>query len=174
MARIRKFVCYRRLERPFTRYSKYKVENFVGSRPNSRLVSFDIGSSKMAFDNEVQLVSDEGLQIRDNALESARQVIVRNLEKSVGKSYYLQIRAFPHHILRENPLAAGAGADRTSTGMSHCFGKNIGVAAQIKKGKIIFALKVKKENVALGKTTLKRGSYKLPGTYSVKVLPLKA
>ena len=46
--------------------------------------------------------------------------------------YFFQLRIYPHHILRENPLAAGAGADRMSTGMKCAFGKPISVAARVK------------------------------------------
>jgi large subunit ribosomal protein L10e len=77
----------------------------------------------------------------------------------------LRVRKFPHHILRENPLAAGAGADRMSTGMAHSFGKIIGIAAQVKTGDEIFTLKIKKENLPLARKAMKKISLKLPKQY---------
>ena len=52
----------------------------------------------------------------------------------------MQIKCFPHHVIRENALAAGAGADRLSTGMKHSFGKTIGTAARVFEGKVLIAL----------------------------------
>jgi large subunit ribosomal protein L10e len=87
----------------------------------------------------------------------------RVLESTCGKeNYYLQTRMYPHHVLRENPLASGAGADRMSTGMAFSFGKPIGVAAQIRTGKKLFTVRVNKANVETARKALKRASYKLP------------
>ena len=94
----------------------------------------------------------------------------RLVEKTLGKTAYrFKVRVYPFHILRENPLAAGAGADRMSTGMKMSFGKPIGVAAQIKKGQTVFSMDVNKQNVDLAKKALKRATYKLPGGYYIKV-----
>jgi len=116
------------------------------------------------------LVAKSSLQIRDAALESARVTSNRTLEGALGKTgYFFQMRVFPHHILRENPLASGAGADRLSTGMAHNYGKPIGIAAQIKKGQPIFTVKTTKEHVDLARRAMKRAAYKLPCSCSVVV-----
>ncbi|MBW2974068.1 50S ribosomal protein L16 [Candidatus Woesearchaeota archaeon] len=163
MARLRKAVAYRRLERPYTRYSKYKKQRFVRARPVCRVVRFDMGNPKRTYDVTLHLVSKIDLQIRDNALESARQTSNRALEKVLGKTgYHLKVRIYPHHVLRENPLAAGAGADRMSTGMAHSFGKVIGIAARIKKGQSIFSVSVNKKDIELGRKALTKASRKLP------------
>jgi ribosomal protein L16/L10AE len=67
----------------------------------------------------------------------------------------------PHHTLRENPLAAGAGADRLSTGMKHSFGKTIGTACQVHKGKVIFELFLPAGEEIFGREALRVGSSKL-------------
>ena len=54
----------------------------------------------------------------------------------------MMIRIYPHHIMRENPLATGAGADRMSTGMKKSFGKTIGVAARVHKGQTLVTVNV--------------------------------
>lgn len=168
MARIRKAVSYRNTERPYTRYSKFKQKSFVKTRPVCRVVRFDMGNVKKKYDYVLHLVSRQKLQIRDNALEAARLAGNRILEKNLGKEgFHLRVRKFPHHILRENPLAAGAGADRMSTGMAHSFGKIIGIAAQVKTGDEIFTLKVKKEHLALAQKAMKKISLKLPKQYRI-------
>ncbi|MBI4141631.1 50S ribosomal protein L16 [Candidatus Woesearchaeota archaeon] len=168
MARLRKFVAYRPLKRPYTRYSKYKQQCYVRARPVCKVVSFDLGELSQEFEFNLTLVSKSSLQIRDNAIEAARQTSNRLLEKTVGKiGYAMKVRIYPHHILRENPLASGAGADRMSTGMAHNYGKPIGVAAQVKKGQALFSLKVNKENIDTARLALKRASYKLPCSCSI-------
>ena len=163
MARLRRAVAYRKLERPYTRYSKYKKHRFVRARPVCRVVRFDMGSATKDFESSLHLISKADLQIRDNAIESARQTANRTLEKVLGKSgFHLKVRMYPHHILRENPLAAGAGADRMSTGMAHSFGKVIGIAARIKKGQTLLSVRLNKKDIALGRQALTRASRKFP------------
>ncbi len=168
MARLRKFVAYRELERPYTRFSKYKKLSYVRSRPVCKVVRFDVGDVAKSFPFTLHLVSKSDLQIRDNAIESARQTSNRFLEKTLGKGGYMfMTRIYPHHVLRENPLAAGAGADRLSTGMAHSFGKSIGIAAQVKAGKPLFTIHIDKENIGIARKALKRASYKVPCKCSI-------
>jgi len=168
MARLRKFVAYRSLERPYTRFSKYKQLSYVRSRPACKVVRFDVGEVAGKFKFKLDLVSKSALQIRDNAIESARQTANRLLEKTLGKGgYRFMTRIYPHHVLRENPLASGAGADRLSTGMAHSFGKAIGVAAQVRVGQPLFTIHINKENITLARQALKRASYKIPCSCSI-------
>ncbi|RMF55468.1 50S ribosomal protein L16 [Candidatus Woesearchaeota archaeon] len=163
MARLRKFSAYRNIERPYTRKSKFKNKSFVRASPNCRVVRFDMGNEKAEFDTTLELVSKDDIQIRHNAIESARQTSNRLLDQKVGKTNYkMKIMIYPHHILRENPLASGAGADRMSTGMKKSFGKPIGIAARVKKGQTLIRLKVNKNNLDAARLALKRASHKMP------------
>jgi large subunit ribosomal protein L10e len=163
MARLIKAKAWRSLERPYTRFSKFKRLNYVRSRPVCKVVRFDMGEVAGTFEHTLHLVSTTDLQIRDNSIESARQTGNRLLEKVLGKGgYRFMTRIYPHHVLRNNPLAAGAGADRLSTGMAHSFGKPIGIAAQVKKGQTLFTVSVNKENLPLARQALKRASSKVP------------
>src|SRR3989338_3133646 len=174
MARIRKFVAYRKLERPYTRTSKYKDKAYVHASPHKNIVKFDIGNLTKKYPFTVNLNVKSALQIRDNALESARQTSSRVLEKGLGQNgFHLKLRVYPFHILRENPLASGAGADRFSTGMQKAFGKPIGNAAQIKQGETIFQLSVDKPNLELAKIALTRAYKKLPGSCTIQVMENK-
>jgi len=163
MAKLRKFSAYQRLERPYTRKSKFKSKDYIGAAPAVRVVSFDMGNDRKKFAINYTLNAKKDIQIRQNSIESARLAANRHLERNLGKDgFKLKIRIYPHHILRENPLAAGAGADRMSTGMKRSFGKPISVAAQVRKGQIIFQVGVDKANEVVGKRALQKASYKLP------------
>ena len=163
MARIRKFCAYRRLERPYTRISKFKKKSYIKANPRVNIVRFAMGNTKKKFPYQLDLVTKGDLQIRQNAIESARMTCNRVLEKTLGKqAYHFKIRIYPFHILRENPLAAGAGADRFSTGMKHSFGNPIGSAARIKKRQILIEIKVNKSRLDVGKEAIRRAGSKLP------------
>ena len=169
MAKLRKFCAYRRLERPYTRTSRYRKKSFIRVRPHSKIVKYNMGDSKKKFDVTFNLLSKADLQIRHNAIESARLTCNRYLERNLGKGgYYFEIRAFPHHILRENPLASGAGADRMSTGMKMSFGKPVGVAAQMRIGSPVLSVSVSKNKMAAGREAVKKASKKLPGKYAIQ------
>ena len=178
MARLRKHSAYSRLERPYTRISKFKKKSFIKTTPRTKIIAFEMGALNKSFEYEVNLLCDRDIQIRDNALESARMSGNRLLETTLGNSgYKMRIRKYPFHILRENPLASGAGADRMSTGMAHNYGKPIGIAAQVHAGKPLFSLKVNKENLEVARHALKRASYKLPCACSIvtqKIADVKA
>ena len=77
-------------------------------------------------------------------------------------NYYFTIDAYPHHILRENPLASGAGADRMSTGMKMSFGKAVGIAARVHKGQTIMEVCCNKKDISLAKLALTRARHKFP------------
>lgn len=171
MAKPRKGVAYRKLERPYTRFSKFANQCYVRARPVSRVVRYDMGAEGKKFDYTITLVAKKGLQIRDIAIESARQTTNRMLEKKLTKSdYKMKLLLHPHHVLRENPLAAGAGADRMSTGMAHSFGKPIGIAAQIKEGKDLIRVEVNQAHLQVGRDAIKRAQYKLPCACSINVV----
>ena len=170
MARLRKFCAYRRLERPYTRRSKFTEKSYIKANPNIKIVRFEMGNQKKDYDSKLNLRAKSDMQIRHEALESARQTANRFLEARIGKGdYFLKILIYPHHVLRENPLAAGAGADRMSTGMKRSFGKPMGLAARVIKDQTIFQLKVNKKHVAAAKRALHRASYKLPVSCRIEI-----
>lgn len=171
MAKLRKFVAYRRLERPYTRHSKFRKKSFVRTKPASKVVRFSHGNPNKDYDVKLSLISKQAMQIRHNAIESARQSSNKVLETVVGKdNYHFKIKIYPHHFLRENPLAAGAGADRMSTGMKMSFGKVIGTAAQVKEGQVLAFVEVTKDHEATARKALKRMNYKFPCKTTIEVL----
>ena len=163
MAKLIRAVAWRRLERPFTRKSKYRRHNYVRSVPNSKIVKFNMGNLQAEFPVKVSLKSNSDIQLRHNSLEAARQSANRFLETKIGRiNFQFKIRVYPHHILRNNPLAAGAGADRMSTGMSRSFGKVVGIAARVKEGQTIMEVMVGKQHVQEAKDAMRRAKNKFP------------
>ena len=170
MAKLRKFSAYQNLERPYTRISKFSKKNYVrGGFPSLKITKFEMGYTKRSFDTTLRLSVCRDMNIRHNALESARMTSNRLLEKDVGKAYHLKVKVYPFHVLRENPLASGAGADRMSTGMKMAFGKPIGAAARVRDGQTIIEIRLNKEHLAVGKDALNRASKKLPCTCKISV-----
>ncbi len=167
MAKLMRAVAWRRLERPYTRKSKYRKKAFVRAVPNNKIVKYVMGNQKKEYSHIISLKSKADIQIRHNALEAARKTANKLLETKAPVNYKLRIKVYPHHILRNNPLAAGAGADRMSTGMSHSFGKAVGIAAQIRKGQSIMDVEVNKDKLQVAKTALDRARKKMPCDCSI-------
>lgn len=177
MAGLRKGHCYsgirhgtsKRMKRAYTRKSKYKKHSFIKAVPTSKIVRYHLGDLKKKFPVEVNLITKQPTQVRHNSIESNRQLINRHLEKHLGKNYHFMIRTYPHHILRENKMIAGAGADRMQTGMQRAFGKPIGLAAQLKRGQAIFSVRVDKQDISKAETILKMAIHRMPGKYGLEV-----
>jgi large subunit ribosomal protein L10e len=144
---LRKAGAYsKRYARPFTRKSKVKQKNYIKVVPNTKVVKlrmgditgFDSGKYPIVLD----ICSKQKVQLRDNAIESVRQYLHRFLVEGIGKDFYLEVKVYPHHILRENRMLTGAGADRMQTGMAQSFGASMGRAALVKAGQPIMTVAI--------------------------------
>jgi len=148
---------YRRIERPYTR------REYMGGVPGSKVVHYDMGNLQATFPVILTLIAREPCQIRHIALEAARVAANRYLLKVAGRTNFnLKLRVYPHHVIRENKQATGAGADRVSSGMRRAFGKAVGTAAQVESGQKLFTLSVPTEFVEEAKIALHRAGHKLP------------
>lgn len=160
----------RKIERPYTRVSKrVPRKSYVVGVPHPRIHVFEMGKKEGNYDRVLHLISKRHVQIRDNALEASRIVAHKFLEKKLGDSFFLKVLVYPHHVLREKPIAMGAGADRYSQGMRMSFGVPKGLAVQVKEGQRIMTLCVNDENLDIGKKTLKRAGLKLPTPVIIEV-----
>ena len=159
----------RKVERPWTRVSKHKPKrSYVKGVPFPKTHQFEMGNKKGVFDTDIYLVSQQAIQIRDNAVEAGRIVATRHLESALtADGFFLKILAYPHHVIREKPIATGAGADRYSQGMAHAFGKPTGSAIQAKKGQKLMRIRVNKENVGVAKEALKKLGKKISVTTKI-------
>ena len=149
---------YREQDRP-----AYTRKEYVTGIPGSRITYYERGDSESDFPIQLSLVATEKGQIKHTALESARVSANRHMEKGAGeKNYYLKLRIYPHQILRENPMALGAGADRISDGMRKSFGRPIGLAARVSPGQRIITIRTTEEFYKIGKEAIRRARMKMP------------
>ena len=168
MPKMRRSRAYRRIERPYTRISKFKKKSFIRMTPHRKITRFNMGFERKR-KYSLYLVSKASIQIRQEAIESARMTSLKLLEKNILNRFFFRVMKYPHHILRENPLAAGAGADRVSTGMKQSFGKPIGVALQLKKGERLFNVTVNEAGLDIARKALQRAGKKLPCGFTIVI-----
>ncbi|MFH1978270.1 MAG: 50S ribosomal protein L16 [Candidatus Aenigmatarchaeota archaeon] len=170
MGGLRPARCYRKLERPNTRTSMRKPrKSYVKGVPDPKIHRFESGNRTRKFTKKMYLAVNNGVQIRNNALEAMRVAANKVLNEAFGtENYFMKILIYPHHVMRENPLATGAGADRFQTGMRKSFGKPIGLAARVKPSQNVLLVKyddVTKETAI--KRALKLASTKLPSSCKI-------
>lgn len=154
----------RKIERPYTRVSaKVPRKSYVAGVPQIKLHQFEMGTKNKEFELTIYLVGERAVQMREQAVEAARIVGQKFLETKVGiDNYFMKVLAYPHQVIREKPIATGAGADRYSRGMSLSFGKPVTSAIRTKKNERLFMLKINKIHLDLAKKGLKKISLKLP------------
>ena len=157
--------------KPFTRYSKRRPKkSFVKGVPVPKIHHYDLGHRTGDFSKQYHITAKNDVQIRSNALESARVACLKYLTTNLGdKGFRLKIRVFPHHVIRQNSIATGAGADRFSQGMRRAFGKPIGQAARVKKDQKVFTVYTNDNSYKIVKEALRRASAKLSGTYNIVI-----
>ena len=162
--------------KPAKMYRQIKGQSFTrreytGGVPNNRILRYHMGNRKKAetggFPVAIELRADNACQIRDSALESARQVANSTIREDAGAmGYALRM----HQKLRENKQATGAGADRVSQGMRLSFGKNVGTAARVQRGQTVISIKTEAENYIAAKDALRKAGCKFPTPCTIKVV----
>jgi len=174
MAKLRSATCYRKSKKPYTRVSKYREKSYVKGVPGSKIKMFDMGDLSGKFSHKLLLKSKEGkVQIRHNALEAARMAANKYLEVNIGRAGYLfKVLIYPHQVMRFNPQANFAGADRFTTGMAHTYGKTLGRAAQVKAGQNLMYVMLNEKNLKKAKEALRRAGNKLPVEWELELVKL--
>jgi large subunit ribosomal protein L10e len=174
---LRKGHCYTPINRSYTRKSKVRSKSYIKAIPPLKIAKFNMGDLKGfnagKYSFKVCLIFKKALQLRDNSIESSRQFANRLLDEKLKGSYYFLVAVYPHHILRENKMLTGAGADRMQTGMQLSFGTAVGIAAQIGKNKSLFEIYCTKETVPFVRKVLDKIKTKLPGEKTVTVEEVK-
>ncbi len=159
---------YREISKP-----PYTRKEYITGIPGSKIAQHkmgDIHADPDEYPVQISLRVNEECQLRHDALESARLSANRYLIKSFGEGNYKMIlRKFPHHVLRENKQATGAGADRVSDGMRQAFGKPVGTAARVNKHERIFTIWCDVSQADVAKDSLRRAYNKLSPPCSVQV-----
>jgi large subunit ribosomal protein L10e len=157
----------------WSRYSLKKPrKNYVRAMPRTSLMVFNMGNAKGVYDLELKLTPNQPIQLRSNALESARQVANKHLERELANEYMFRVLVYPHNVIREHKMATGAGADRISRGMSQAFGRPVSVAARIREGQPIFIIRTNAANRNVAVAAYKRAMSKLSGTYKIKAVAI--
>ena len=101
---------YREISKP-----PYTRREYISGIPGSKIAQHQMGDLDADPDDypvQISLQVEEECQLRHGALEASRLSANRHLIKSLGEGNYKMIlRKFPHHVIRENKQATGAGAD---------------------------------------------------------------
>jgi len=153
----------------------YTRREYSGGVPNNRILRFFMGNRKVAeagqFKIIVELTADNPCQVRDSALESARQVANATIRKIAGEmGYALRMHTYPHQILRENKQATGAGADRVSLGMRQSFGKNVGTAARVQRDQTLVSIQTDPEHYLTARDALRKACCKFPTPCTIRLV----
>jgi large subunit ribosomal protein L10e len=140
----------------------YTRLKYIHGTPPPKISRFTMGDTKSNFEYRISLVAQSPVQIRHNALEAARVSANKVLFDVLGETgYMIQLRVYPHVILRENRMIATAGADRLQEGMRRAFGKPSGRAARVKYGQSILDIYVNSNAVDAAKKAMHVASTKL-------------
>lgn len=156
-------------KQPWARYSKKRPkQSFVKAMPHLSLLVYRMGDLHKQFEVQYDLCTHTDIQLRDNALEAARQAANKYLEKMIMGQYFFHVLVFPHNVIRENKMIAGAGADRLQKGMRASFGRATDRAARMRAGQAIFTFKSSAANRPIIVEAVRRARAKLSGTYSLR------
>ncbi len=152
----------------------YTRREFMGGVPGNRILQYESGKATGDFPVVLNLLPTERGQVRHTALEAMRITAVRALDAAVGReNYYLKVRVYPHHVLRQNKQASGAGADRVSMGMRLAFGKAIGTAARVEAGQTLLTIKVTPKGFAAAKDAMRKAYNKVASPCDIDVQGLE-
>jgi len=154
----------------WTRFSKKKPrKSYVKALPHNAVQIFNMGDAGKKYEMEIELVAGDNVQLRDSAIEAARQAANKYLEKQLPAGYYFKVLIFPHNVIRENKMIVGAGADRLQKGMRKAFGRPSDRAARVKANQEIFVFRMMRKDEGIIKEAIRRATLKLSGAYYTKV-----
>ncbi len=164
----------RNINKPaWTRHSKRKPRrSYVKSLPHKHLNTFEMGTMKEDYDAMIVLQSKDKVQLRDNAMEAARQTLNRHLDRRMSGSYKIIIKKYPHQIIRQNRMLSGAGADRISKGMRKSFGKPSCLAARFKSNDTVFEVYTYSSKFDIVSEAYRKAGQKLSGNFKVLLKPI--
>ncbi|MFQ6135073.1 MAG: 50S ribosomal protein L16 [Nitrososphaerales archaeon] len=147
-------------------------KEFAPGAPNVRIAKFSSGTARDDYDVKLRLVSTERVQIRHNAIEAAR-VAAHKRFSELGEDYFLEVKVYPHVILRENKMLATAGADRLQEGMRRAYGKPVSLAARVNRGTAILELSIMNTSLSTAEEAFKTAASKLPAPMKIEKIPLR-
>jgi large subunit ribosomal protein L10e len=144
-------------------------KSYIKGAPRPKVRQYHMGADRY-YEVEVDLVPVEDLNVRDNAIEAARQAANKQLEKKLMvQNFYLTVLKYAHIVVREHSALGVAGADRISKGMKQAFGVPKGRLCRLHRGEPIFRARSFAKNLGAVKKALAMAMLKLSGKYSVVV-----
>ena len=159
---------YRDIDKP-----AYTRKEYITGIPGSKIAQYQMGDRQRDTDEypvQISLLVDESVQIRHGSLEAARLSANRHLIKELGEgNYRMELRKFPHQVIRENKQATGAGADRVSDGMRQSFGKIVGTAARIHSGESLLTAWCEVDQAPAVKEAYRRAYNKISPPCTIRV-----
>ena len=159
---------YRQISKP-----AYTRREYITGIPGSKIAQHQMGDKQTDPEDypvQISLITEEEVQLRHGSMESSRLSANRHLIKELGEgNYKMVLRKFPHHVIRENKQATGAGADRVSDGMRQAFGKIVGTAARIGAGERLFTAYCEVDQADAVKEAFRRAYNKISPPCRVKV-----
>ncbi|WP_247006196.1 50S ribosomal protein L16 [Halorientalis litorea] len=159
---------YREISKP-----AYTRREYITGIPGSKIAQHQMGDKQADPEDypvQISLLVGEEVQLRHGSIEASRLSANRHLIKEFGEgNYKMVLRKFPHHVIRENKQATGAGADRVSDGMRQAFGKIVGTAARIGSGERLFTAYCEVDQAAEVKEAFRRAYNKISPPCRIKV-----
>jgi len=159
---------YREISKP-----AYTRREYITGIPGSKIAQHQMGDKQADPEDypvQISLLVEEEVQLRHGSIEASRLSANRHLIKEFGEgNYKMVLRKFPHHVIRENKQATGAGADRVSDGMRQAFGKIVGTAARIDSGERLFTAYCDVDQAAEVKEAFRRAYNKISPPCRIKV-----
>ena len=145
---IRKALSYSKKKfTPYTRKSqKVKHLNYIKAVPNQKVTKFNMANvaklNQGGFRYSITIYSLMKLQVRDMALEAARQALNNKLTKLLTEEHYSFIcKPYPHQVIRENKtFSGGSKGERVQSGMAHSFGTTMYRSAIVQVGMPVFVI----------------------------------
>src|ERR687887_86561 len=151
----------------------YVRRQYISGKPQIKIARFSSGQAKSDYDYKIELLATAKIQLRHNALESARLAANKTMAKAGDMSFFSTLKVYPHVILRENKMIATAGADRLQEGMRRAFGKSTGLAARIRPMQVLYEAYVTASNLELAKNGFKMAASKIGRPTTIRITPLK-
>lgn len=147
----------------------YTRQEYVHSKPPTRVTRFTLGVSNPDYQYKVTLIPPYSRTISGKALEAARVTANKVLGIEAGQQVLLKVVTYPHEIVRAHRFMGFAGADRLSQGMRRSFGRSMERAAMVKANEPILAVYTMESGLETAKQALERASKKLPIPCRVEV-----
>ena len=167
---LRKALAYSKKKfTPYTRKSrKVKSLNYIKAVPNQKVTKFNMGNMSKLNSGEykcfMKMYSLYDIQIRDMALEAARQMINNQMTKKLADNFAFLCKPYPHQVIRENKtFSGGSKGERVQSGMAHSFGTTMYRSACVKAGEPVYIVAyANKKDTPFVRELFKSASPKLP------------